>query len=195
MTQTQPELRISATRCKLNYIKFSFFCKGNEAQIFIGKIKNFNEMATRLIAYDKRADNWAATDCIKFKFTEANKEQFFHLAVKMLKDSAHTFVRRQGVIILLKLTAFPEYIRKILCAADTLENETEYYVNMANAWLLCECFTRARDKTLDYLYNGISGNGAPKINAFTMNKAISKCRDSFRVSDEDKQTLLCFKKK
>ncbi|MDD6995513.1 MAG: hypothetical protein SPH68_08480 [Candidatus Borkfalkiaceae bacterium] len=160
----------------------------------IGKIKDFSEMQTRLIAYDKRADNWAATDCIQFTFTSENKEKFFRLAAEMLKDAAHTFVRRQGLIILLKLTAFPEYIGRILRAADSLEGETEYYVNMANAWLICECFIRARNKTLAYLLGGVNGNGAPKLNAFTMNKAISKCRESFRVSAEDKQALLRFRK-
>ncbi|MGN1061746.1 MAG: hypothetical protein ACI4RO_01335 [Candidatus Scatosoma sp.] len=160
----------------------------------IGKIENFDEMKRRLIDYDVLADNWAATDCIKFKITEKNKEDFFDLASEMLKDTAHTFVRRQGLIILLKLTAFSEYIGGILRAADSLEGETEYYVNMANAWLICECFTRAREQTLAYLQCGVNGNGAPKLNAFTLNKAISKCRESFRVSAEDKQALLRFKK-
>lgn len=160
----------------------------------IGKIIEFNEMKKRLIAYDERVDNWAATDCIKFKITAENKEKFFFLALEMLKDKTHTFVRRQGLIILLKLTVFPEYIGGILRAADSLESETEYYVNMANAWLLSECFARAREQTLAYLQCGVNGNGAPRLNAFTINKAIGKCRDSFRVSSEDKQTLLRFKK-
>lgn len=160
----------------------------------IGKIKDFNELKKRLIIYDQRVDNWAATDCIKFRFTAENKEKFYNLALDMLKDNTHTFVRRQGLILLLKLTVFPEFIGGILRAADSLEGETEYYVNMANAWLICECFTRAREQTLAYLQCGVNGNGAPRLNAFTINKAISKCRDSFRVSAEDKQALLRFKK-
>lgn len=160
----------------------------------IGKIKDFNELKKRLIIYDQRVDNWAATDCIKFRFTAENKEKFYNLALEMLKDNTHTFVRRQGLILLLKLTVFPEFIGGILRAADSLEGETEYYVNMANAWLICECFARAREQTLAYLQCGVNGNGAPRLNAFTINKAISKCRDSFRVSAEDKQALLRFKK-
>lgn len=160
----------------------------------IGKIKDFNELKKRLIRYDQRVDNWAATDCIKFRFTAENKEKFYNLALDMLKDNTHTFVRRQGLILLLKLTVFPEFIGGILRAADSLEGETEYYVNMANAWLICECFARAREQTLAYLQCGVNGNGAPRLNAFTINKAISKCRDSFRVSAEDKQALLRFKK-
>ena len=58
---------------------------------------------------------------------------------------------------------------------------------MAAAWLLAECMTKFKDKTIKfYKYN--------KTNDFIINKSISKCRDSFRISKEDKDYLLTFKK-
>ena len=42
------------------------------------------------------------------------------------------------------------------------------------------------NKTLKYLENH-------KLNKFTINKAISKCRESYRVSKEDKELLLKYK--
>ena len=154
----------------------------------IGKFKDFEEFKSYALPYARRADTWAATDCIKFSFTEENKPKFFEFALECLQDKAYTFVRRLGLIILLKMSAMPEYIDGILRAADGLESETEYYVNMANAWLIAECFTHFRDKTLAYL------TGAPHLNQFTMNKAISKCRDSYRVSAEDKEFLKSLRK-
>ena len=59
---------------------------------------------------------------------------------------------------------------------------------MSNAWLLCEFMIKQRDKTLHYLKSN-------NLNKFTINKAISKCRDSFRVSKEDKELLLKYKVK
>ena len=44
-----------------------------------------------------------------------------------------------------------------------------------------------REKTLEFLKTN-------KLNPFQINKAISKCRDSFRVSKEDKENLLEFRK-
>ena len=58
---------------------------------------------------------------------------------------------------------------------------------MMNAWLLCNLFIKRREKTISFLQNN-------KLNKFTINKGISKCRDSFRVSKEDKEYLLRFKK-
>lgn len=154
----------------------------------IGKFKDFDEFKSYALPYARRADTWAATDCIKFALTKENKPKFFEFALECLQDKAHTFVRRLGVIILLKMSATPGYTDGILRAADSLESEQEYYVNMANAWLIAECFTHFRDKTLAYLM------GAPRLNKFTMNKAISKCRDSYRVSAEDKELLKTLRK-
>ncbi len=70
---------------------------------------------------------------------------------------------------------------------DTLNKEKEYYVNMAVAWLCCELMIKNRDKFLAYLKHH-------NLNDFTVNKAISKCRDSYRVSEKDKELLLKYKK-
>ena len=43
------------------------------------------------------------------------------------------------------------------------------------------------DKMVEYLNHH-------HLNDFTVNKAISKCRDSFRVSSKDKEMLLKYKK-
>ena len=71
--------------------------------------------------------------------------------------------------------------------SDINKDENEYYVNMSAAWLLCECFIKQREATLKYFKNNTTNN-------FIINKAISKCRDSFRVSIEDKKLLVTFKR-
>jgi 3-methyladenine DNA glycosylase AlkD len=71
---------------------------------------------------------------------------------------------------------------------NSFYNEDHYYVNMMNAWIFCECFIKRREKTIAFLKTH-------KLNKFTINKGISKCRDSFRVSKEDKEMLLGYKVK
>ena len=58
---------------------------------------------------------------------------------------------------------------------------------MMIAWLVCELMIKRRDETLKYLEHN-------NLNKFTVNKMISKCRDSFRVSDEDKEMLKIYRK-
>ena len=98
-----------------------------------------------------------------------------------------TFVRRIGIKILFSFVKDCNYTDKIFAILDKLYNENEYYVNMIMAWLLCELFIYQREKTLNYLKDS-------KLNSFVINKAISKCRDSYRINNEDKQLLLNYKR-
>ena len=61
-----------------------------------------------------------------------------------------------------------------------------YYVNMAISWLISACFIKYRTKTLDLLKS-------KKMSVFVQNKAISKIRDSYRVSKEDKELVKSFR--
>ena len=74
----------------------------------------------------------------------------------------------------------------IIGTIKTLKGEQEYYVNMAVAWLVAECFTKHRNKTLPLFVGG-------DLNKFVNNKAISKCHDSYRVTDADKEMLKVYR--
>lgn len=152
----------------------------------ICKIKDFDILKQYLIKYAKLADNWSTIDCLKFKFTKENEKDFMKFSTELLRYN-ETFARRLGVIIMLKLCNNEKFTDEILNNIKTLYLEKEYYVNMATAWLLAELFIKSRDKTLNFLKS-------EKLNTFTLNKMISKCRESFRMSRGDKQMLLQFKK-
>ena len=103
---------------------------------------------------------------------------------ELLINDREEFTRRVGFRLLFGLIN-DEYIDKIFELMLFCEHEDKYYVNMIIAWLIAECFVKQRNKTLDFL----------KIykNRFAVNKAISKCYDSFRVSNEDKSMLKQFR--
>ena len=106
---------------------------------------------------------------------------------KKYVKSHKTFVKRIGLVILLKLLNFEDFIDETLDISNSFLDEKEYYVNMVNAWLICEAFIKHRDKTLKFLQTNT-------LNKFTLNKAISKCQDSFRISNSDKEFLKTLRK-
>ena len=150
----------------------------------INKIKDFKSVKHYLDIYSKKADNWATCDILKFN-VKNNEKEYFKMSLEYSKSKL-PFVRRIGMYILFDFIKNEDYIDKIYEQLDKFTDEEHYYVNMMNAWLLCECFIKQREKTLNYLENH-------KLNKFTINKGIQKCRDSFRVSKEDKELLLQFK--
>ena len=79
------------------------------------------------------------------------------------------------------------YIKEIYKIIDNIKNE-EYYVEMAIAWLVAEMYIKFPKETMKYLKNC-------KLNNFTYNKALQKARESYRVSDEEKEILNKMKRK
>lgn len=189
-----PELRqLAGEIFKGNYISFLDFNPSKYYEEYllqafiISKIKDMKKQQKYLLKYLPQCDSWAHTDSLKYSINKKNEQDWWEYALSLLK-SWHTMCRRCAIMIMFKYFVETDYLKDIFNEINKLENETEYYVNMAVAWLVCECFIKRRSETLLFLKNN-------KLNAFTQNKAISKCRDSYRVSKEDKELLLTLKKK
>ena len=185
-----PELRKIANQIyKGNYISFldAFNNKYYENTIINAiLINNIKDIKTKKYYISKlKIDNWSTVDILKFNIKNQEQE-YLNLAKEYLK-SKEEFVRRIGVRILFNYTE-NEDLAEIFDIINSLQNEEKYYVNMAVAWLMCELMIKNRNQTLKYLEKH-------RLNDFTINKTISKCRDSFRVSNEDKELLLKYRKK
>ena len=188
-----PELRqIAGEIYKGNFISFldlnpSKYYEEYLLQAFIiSKIKDMEKQQKYLDLYLPQCDSWAHTDSLKYFINKKNEKAWWNYALSLLKSN-DTIKRRCAVMIMFKYFIETDYLQDIFAEINKLENEKEYYVNMAVAWLVCECFIKRRSETLLFLKNN-------RLNAFTQNKAISKCRDSYRVSKEDKELLLTLKK-
>jgi len=152
----------------------------------IAQIKDFKTMVKYLDIYISEIDNWALCDLLSFNIKNREKE-FYDLALKYVENDK-PFIKRVGLNILFQLIDNDEYIDNIFSVMNGFYEEEHYYVNMMNAWLFCECFIKRREKTINFLQNH-------KLNKFTINKGISKCRDSYRVSKEDKEMLIQYRMK
>lgn len=168
----------------LDYMLWEYYENTAINGFLICKIKDFDTMKKYLDIYSSKAENWATCDLLSFDIKGKQKE-FFNITLEYIK-SPKPFVRRIGMSILFNFINNEEYIDKIFELLDKFQDEKEYYVNMMNAWLFCECFIKQKEKTLKYLKHH-------KLNKDTINKGVQKCRDSHRVSDEDKEMLLKYK--
>lgn len=79
-----------------------------------------------------------------------------------------------------------EYLNTIFETLNKIQSE-KYYINMAEAWLVCEMYIKFPIETLGFIKDN-------KMNTFTHNKSISKIRDSYRVSKDEKEFLNTLKK-
>lgn len=130
-------------------------------------------------------DNWCTVDtfCAALrKCVKKNEEDFLERKVKPLLKSHKEFETRTGVVCLLDLFVATNYLPMIFENIEALKDCEEYYVKMAVAWLLAECYIKFPAETEKFMQE-------TKLNNWTYNKAISKICDSYRVSTEDKDKL------
>lgn len=161
------------------YVKNKYYEEVLIEGILLSYIKDNNEFLDYFQRYMYKIDDWSICDtCINsYKFMK--KDDYSDFSYSLILDS-HEFVQRVGYVILLNYYVDEDHIDSILSIC-TKESDY-YYVNMAISWLLCECFIKCRSKTLELLKS-------KKLSPFVQNKAISKIRESYRVSKEDKEML------
>lgn len=131
-----------------------------------------------LEAFLKDIDNWAVVDSASGNF----RHDDFSLAfpwMKRFSKSPYPFVRRFSYVHALNNFVDPKFLPSLF--AFMLPDD-HYYVRMAQAWLLCECFLADPVATEAFLKDNI-------LDDWTINKTISKINDSFRVSREVKEKL------
>lgn len=150
----------------------------------ISFIKDFKLQTKYIKKLSKYIDNWSVVDSLKFSI-KGNEESYVSFAKELLQ-SKEPFTRRIGVRIFFSFVKIEKYHQDIFNILDGLFEEEHYYVNMAAAWLLCEMFIHFPNEIFAYL-------NKHHTNKFIINKGISKCRDSFRVSQENKDKLLKYK--
>jgi len=123
--------------------------------------------------------SWAHVDCVVPLLDWVDKDTFLR-DFRYLLESDRQYEVRTYIIYLFECLE-PERINFVL---DTLKeiNYGAYYVDMAAAWLLAECFVKFYDKTLPLFVT-------PTFPKFVHNKALQKARESFRITPETKEYL------
>ena len=144
----------------------------------------YNDMVSNFDSQVSYIGDWCTCDtfCAAIRKTVSkNREEFYKLKVVPLLESSGEFSTRVGVVMLLGYVS-SEWLSTIFERVEELASREEYYVKMAVAWLVAECFIKFPEETMEYLRDS-------SLPAWTYNKAISKVCDSYRVSKEMKNEL------
>ncbi len=146
------------------------------------------QTAAALKTYAPLVDNWAACDvfCSSLKVNAEDKPALWRALQPYLKDKRE-FYARLGFVMLLCHFIGQDYLPRIFSACDAARAK-DYYAHMAIAWLISVCFVKYPKETFAYLKDD-------KLENKTHNKAISKIRESFRVSAADKERVVLLRRK
>ena len=142
----------------------------------------FAEKSPHLLAFANTIENWAVCDCSTVSVPKAEAEQYFRFFCA-LAASDKPFACRYGVVNLMSNFLDDEHIDAVFAVLSTITQWGHYYVDMGVAWLIATAMAKCRDATVTFMQN----DGKRVLNKFAYNKALQKMRESFRVSQQDKQ--------
>ena len=134
-----------------------------------------------------KIDCWGLCDsfCSSLKIVKKYEDKYFKEATKLALNKEE-FLSRVGLIIILDHFISEENLCTIFDTLNKIQSD-KFYINMAEAWLICEMYIKFPNETKEFIKKN-------SLNKFTQNKAISKIRDSYRVSKEEKGLLNTYKK-
>ena len=134
-----------------------------------------------------KINSWAVCDttCSNLKITKKYMKEMWNFLEQYI-NSNKEYEIRFALVMYLNYYLTEEYIDEILKRIDKIANK-EYYVQMAIAWLISFAYIKQKEKTEKYIKNN-------KLDKFTLNKAIQKICESYRVTEQEKEYLKKYKK-
>jgi 3-methyladenine DNA glycosylase AlkD len=169
------------------YLKLAKFDTFEETTIFglvVVQMKaKFEEKQKLFNKFAEHIDCWAECDTVScgMKIDKDEKEKYFNYFYSLCFSNKE-FVARFGVVNIMAKFLDEEHFDAIIDMVKKIRLHT-YYLDMAVAWLVSFLMIKNREKTLALLRE-------KALTKFVQNKAICKCRDSFRVTKLDKELLI-----
>jgi len=152
--------------------------------LLLSEIKNYDECIKAVDEFLPYVNNWAVCDIISPKVFKKNKERLIKKIVKWTK-SKETYTIRFGIEMLMSHFLDEDFKPEYLDIPAAVRSD-EYYVKMMQAWFFATALAKQWDSTVPYLQNN-------SLDDWTHNKTIQKARESYRITEEQKNYLLSLK--
>ncbi len=149
------------------------------AQVKTVSFEKSRELTEDFLPY---IDNWAVCDgfCSAFKRIKKFLPEYFDYIGELASDE-NVWRKRAALVLMLNYYLEDDYIDTVLERCQNIISE-EYYVQMAQAWLLATAYINYSDKVKEILCSD-------RICVSVKKMAIQKCIDSYRITDDDKDYL------
>ncbi len=170
----------------LQELPHQYFDENQLHAFLISEIKAFDKCMEQTETFLPFINNWATCDQLSPKVFKKHRQDLLpHIRVWI--KSKETYTVRFGIGMLMQHfldedfdPACPELVSKI--------RSEEYYINMMIAWYFATALAKQYDAVLPYIEQ-------KKLAPWTHNKAIQKARESYRVTQEQKDYLKSLKVK
>ncbi|HNX16242.1 MAG TPA: DNA alkylation repair protein [Bacilli bacterium] len=145
--------------------------------VSLKRIKKYEEQIEFIERHFEHLHDWWHVDILIQLLVKAPSFEYVYQKAKKYVKSPLLFVRRWGYVIFLSgFQKDPKLTRDILAL---FHDDEEYYVQMAEAWLLADLAIYNPEVVLDFI-------ASKPLRYDIIGKGVQKMSDSFRISDEIK---------
>lgn len=187
-----PALRMLAKELKgtalaadfLAELPHTYYDEDNLHAALIGGIRDFDACIAAVERFLPFVDNWATCDMLRPKALAKNKPLLLE-HIRLWLPSGQTYTVRFAIGMLMShfldgdfRAAYPEWVAAV--------RSEEYYIRMMQAWYFATALAKQYETAVKYLEER-------KLTPWVHNKTIQKARESYRVSQEQKEYLKSLK--
>ena len=148
--------------------------------ILISEIKDYDRCIRETERFLPYIDNWAVCDIMSPKVFKRHRSELIE-KIRGWSASEHTYTCRFGMEMLMSFYLDEDFRPEYLEIPAQVQSE-EYYVNMMLAWFFATGLAKQWDAAFPYIQED-------RLSVWVQNKTIQKARESYRITDEQKQIL------
>lgn len=161
-----------------------YYEENNLHAALIGHIRDFDACIAAVERFLPYVDNWATCDMMNPRALTKDKAALLE-RIRLWLQSSHTYTVRFGMEMLMNHFLEEDFREEYPALVASVRSE-EYYVRMMQAWYFATALAKQYEAAVTYLEQR-------RLGAWVHNKTIQKARESFRVSQEQKEYLKSLK--
>ncbi|MBQ8026038.1 MAG: DNA alkylation repair protein [Oscillospiraceae bacterium] len=146
--------------------------------------KDYGRIMAQIETFLPYIDNWATCDGLSPKILKAHRPELLE-KIRLWLTSDREYTVRFALKMLMDHFLDGDFSPEYLALAAAAEGRT-YYIRMMQAWYFATALAKQYDSALPYLEQG-------RLDKWVHNKTITKARESFRITPEQKAYLKTLK--
>ena len=169
----------------ISELPHKYYEEMNLHSFILNEEKDFGKVIAEINRLLPYVNNWATCDGLSPKKAFAKNLVPLEEEIKKWIKSTETYTIRFGIEMLMTFYLDDSFDSKYLDWVSVIRSE-EYYVNMMIAWYFATALAKQYDATIPYIENR-------KLDDWTHRKTIQKARESYRITQTQKEYLKSLK--
>lgn len=164
----------------LDALPHKYYEENNLHAFILSDMKDFDYVLNRYEELLPYIDNWATCDIGAPKVFKKNKYKLLPYMNKWI-ESDKTYIIRYGINMYMSLFLDEDFKVEYAERVAAVKSE-DYYVNMVIAWYFATALAKQYEDIIPFIEDRV-------LDEWTHKKTIQKARESYRITDEQKEYL------